>query len=293
MAPLVPRFPVYIPSKSRAQTALTPRALDRLGVPWRMIVEAQQLDDYAAQYPRDRLLVLPPEYQLGYDPCDGLGSSRPMGPGPARNFALDHSVSEGHAWHWVMDDNIRYFGRLNENKRMLSGDGMIFAAMEDFVLRYENIGEAGPDYWFFVKARTRQAHPFVLNRRVFSCNLIRNDTGIRWRGRYNEDLDLAYQFLEAGWCTVVFRTFLQHKTVTQAMAGGNTEAFYATEGTLHKSQLAVKMHPDDVRLHYRFGRWHHIADWSKWENMGLIRRADYAPSDASKYATRVVERPKQ
>lgn len=35
----MPDFPVFIPSKSRADTATTPRHLDEIGVPYRIIVE--------------------------------------------------------------------------------------------------------------------------------------------------------------------------------------------------------------------------------------------------------------
>ena len=41
------------------------------------------------------------------------------GAGAARNFAWDHSIKNGHDWHWVMDDNIRHFYRLNRNKRKI------------------------------------------------------------------------------------------------------------------------------------------------------------------------------
>ncbi len=267
------RAPVYIPSKSRAQIATTPHVLDELGVPYRLVVEADQHDDYAAVFGADRLLVLPGSYRDRYDPCMPLESGQSKGSGPARNFIWDHSIIEGHAWHWVMDDNIRLFARLHQNKRVPVGDALVFDAMESFAARYRNVAVAGPEYWMFEPSRNRWA-PFATNVRVFSCLLIRNDTGLYWRARYNEDLDLTIRALKAGWCTVLFRTFLQYKTPTQTMPGGNTEAFYAEEGTKAKSEMIVRLHPDVCRPVYRYGRHHHIADLSRWKSRQLVRRDD-------------------
>src|SRR5215216_4066953 len=98
-----PVHPVYIPSKSRAAIATTPRALDRLGVPYRLVVEEQQHAEYRDHFPASKLLILDPCYQETYDTFDDLGREKSLGPGPARNFAWDHAASEGATWHWVMD----------------------------------------------------------------------------------------------------------------------------------------------------------------------------------------------
>lgn len=287
MPALAPRFPLYIPSKSRAETALTPRYLDRIGVSYRIVVEEQQLKDYRRHFAADRLLILDPAYQAAYDACGDFGD-KSKGSGPARNFIWEHSIAEGHAWHWIMDDNIRLFARLNRNERVPVGDGAIFYAMEDFVLRYRNIAMAGPNYWFFAKSRQRLP-PFILNTRIYSCNLIRNDVPFRWRCRYNEDTDLSLRMLKAGWVTVLFNAFLQDKLTTQQLGGGNTEAFYAEEGTLPKSKMLVDLHPDVARLSWKFGRWHHHVDYRGFKQ-GLLRRPDYEPPPENPYKFKRVAR---
>lgn len=269
-----PRFPVYIPSKSRAEVATTPRVLTEMGVPFRIIVEEQQVDDYARFFPPEVLLTLDPEFQRNYEALDDIGLSKSMGPGPARNFAWEHSISEGAEWHWVMDDNILHFGRLHQNRRIRVGDGLCFHAMEEFSLRYSNIGMSGPHYWSFAPARSKLP-PFITGTRVYSCNLIRNDLPQRWRGRYNEDTILSLDMLKAGWNTVQFYAFLQNKLRTQVMKGGNTEAFYAKEGTFLKSDMLVKAHPDVARHVRRYGRDHHYVDYDRWRNSPLIPRDDY------------------
>jgi hypothetical protein len=263
--------------------------LDRYGVPYRIVVEEQQYADYLEFFPAEKLIILDTKYQDEYETCDDLGSTKSKGPGPARNFIWDHSIAEGHKWHWVMDDNIKRFGRLNQNQRMEVSDGTIFAAMEDFCLRYTNVGMAGPFYWMFAPNRTKFP-PYITGTRIYSCNLIRNDLPFRWRGRYNEDTDISLMMLKAGWNTIQFYAFLQDKLKTQVLGGGNTEAFYAEEGTMPKSQMIVDLHPDVAKIVWRFGRWHHYVDYTEFRKLGLIRKPDYIPPTENPYKMKLVER---
>ena len=137
--------PIYIPSKGRAESRLTMKALDAMGVDYFVIVEAQEFADYAAVIPKRRLLVLDPAYQRDYDACDKLGLSKSKGSGPARNFAWDHARDSGADWHWTVDDNIEGFYRLNHNLKVPAASPAIFLAMEDFVARYTNVAMAGPN----------------------------------------------------------------------------------------------------------------------------------------------------
>ncbi len=264
-----PQFPLFIPSKSRSESRLTVKALQEMRVPFRVVVEESQYAAYAAAIPKSHLLVLDPAYQRAYDTCDNLGDTKSKGPGPARNFIWDVAVAEGHEWHWVMDDNIRKFYRLVENRKIPVGDGTCFRAMEDFCLRFTNVAMAGPNYFMFAPRKTK-VPPVVFNTRIYSCNLIRNDVPFRWRGRYNEDTDLSLRMLKAGWCTVQFNSFLQHKMRTQDVPGGNTEAFYADEGTTAKSRMQVALHPDVSRLTWRFGRVHHYVDYRPFRRNKLV-----------------------
>lgn len=285
-----PRFPLYIPSKSRADNGTTARFLDSINVPYRLVVEEQQYDEYKQYFSADKLLILDQKYKDEYDTFDDLGDTKSKGPGPARNFIWDHSISEGHKWHWVMDDNIALFARLHKNQRIPVGDGTIFHAMEEFVLRYRNIAMAGPQYWMFAPSRAKLP-PFVVGTRIYSCNLIRNDVPFRWRGRYNEDTDLSLRMLKAHWQTVQFNAFLQYKLTTQTLTGGNTEAFYAEEGTLPKSQMLVNMHPDVTKLVKKFGRWHHYVNYLPYKDIPLMKRKDVEISENSAYNMKLV--PKQ
>lgn len=275
------RFPVYIPSKNRADIATTPRNLDRMGVPYRLVVEEDQFDAYAARYGAERVLVLPPEYLRDYKTCDeGRPDSLGKGTGPPRNFAWDHAISEGHAWHWEMDDNIMAFYFNQANRAIVAGDGSFFHAMEEFCTRYRNISMGGPEYKMFVPARQKR-HPFTINRKIYSCLLIRNAVPLRWECRYNEDIDIGLRMMKSGWATITFLAFTQDKITTHVMPGGNTDAFYATEGTLEKSKMLVRQHPDVAKLARRFGRAHHIVDYKPFADVQLLPDPDWRPSGVS------------
>lgn len=267
---MTPISPVYIVSKGRWKTRLTSTALERMGIEYLMVVEDDEHDLYAKNIAPKKLLVLPKSYLQNYDTCDDLGQSKSKGPGAARNFAWDHAVEHGHKYHWVLDDNLDDFHRLNRNKKIKVRTGATFKASEDFVNRYENIAISGFNYYSFAKS-TDAVPPFVTNTRIYSCLLIRNDIPYRWRGRYNEDTDICLRVLKDGYCTVQFNAFLCGKVTTQRMAGGNTEEFYRSEGTKLKSQMIADLHPDVASVVWRFNRWHHHVDYSRFKNKLILQ----------------------
>lgn len=287
-----PQFPLYIVSKGRSQYMMTSKALSKIGVRHHIVVEPQEVEQYEAAVAKLGLLatILPLDmsYKTTYELLDGEGMKKSTGPGPARNFAWAHSKSLGAAWHWVMDDNIMCFRRLHNNQRNMVSTGACFRAMEDFVLRYTNIGMAGPQYYMFCPSRKKWP-PFVTNTRIYSCNLIRNDLPFRWRGRYNEDTILSLDMLTAGWCTVQFNAFLQHKMPTQQMKGGNTAEFYHKEGevkegekyadtgTVAKSKMLAAVYPAYAKVTWRFGRWNHSVNYNDFKTRTLILKPGFVP----------------
>lgn len=129
-----------------------------------------------------------------------------------------------------------------------------------------------------------------------------NDVPFRWRGRYNEDTILSLDMLKAGWCTVQFNAFLQQKMTTQTIKGGNTDEFYHAEGekkagaryadngTVEKSKMLVNVHPDVARMVWKFHRWHHQVDYSRFKGQKLIRRDEVELSDGvNDYGMRLIK----
>ena len=260
-----------IRDRNRSDTRFTSKALEKMNVPYHIIIEASDRDKYSAVIDKQKILILPEKYLDEYDTFDNLGRTKSTGPGAARNFAWDHSVKRGAERHWVMDDNIVGFMRWNNNLQLYVVTGAYFRAMEDFVDRYKNVAMAGPNYFMFA-ARKTKAPPFITNTRIYSCNLVKNNLPYRWRGRYNEDTDLSLRMLKDGWCTIQFNAFLQHKITTQAVKGGNTADFYQKEGTLPKSKMQVDMHPDVSKLVWKFNRWHHHVDYRPFKKNKLIKK---------------------
>jgi hypothetical protein len=138
-------------------------------------------------------------------------------------------------------------------------------------------------YRFFLPPNEKRP-PIVWNTRIYSCLLIDNECKHRWRGRYNEDTDLCLRVLKDGDCTIVFNAFLQGKSATQTVKGGNTEEFYHKEnkehvnkenynplGTMNKSQMLVDMHPDVAKLSWQYGRVHHHVDYSGFTQEPILR----------------------
>jgi hypothetical protein len=244
------RYPIYIISKGRWETRYTSKALEGLGVPYYIVIEPQEYDNYAAVIDPKKILTLP-------------FSNHGKGSGPARNWCWEHSQLNGFARHWLMDDNIFEFWRFNQNRRYRVEKGSsIFRAAEDFVDRYENIALAGFQYKFFC-VDDYPYPPYLLNTRIMSCFLIDNNCPHKWRGKYNEDVDLSLRVLKEGLCTMLFYSFLCGKARTGTVKGGNTSEVYNNyeeDASLKKSQMLVEMHPDCVHLAQRYGRVHHIVD---------------------------------
>ena len=124
-----PEYPLYIVSKGRSDSRMTVKSLERMSVPYYIVIEEFEYDDYSAVIDPKNILILDPEYQRTYDTFDDVGDTKSKGPGAARNFAWDHSISNGYEWHWVMDDNIKNFCRLNRNSKIQANTGAIFKAM--------------------------------------------------------------------------------------------------------------------------------------------------------------------
>lgn len=269
-----PKYPVYIVSKGRSKNGLTTKALNKMSVPHYIVVEQSEFELYRKNTSAD-LLILPEKYLSEYDTCDNLGDNKSKGPGAARNFCIDHSISKGFKKHWVMDDNLDAFHYLNRNEKYEVECGNTLLAAEDFVDRYSNVPLAGLNYYSFCK-KTDAVPPYVLNTRIYSCLLIDSDFGYRWRGRYNEDTDLSLRVLKDGFCTIQFNAFLCGKVTTQRMKGGNTKEFYKGEGTLPKSEMIAKLHPDVAQVKWKFNRWHHQVNYKPFKKNKLIKITEYS-----------------
>lgn len=260
-----PRYPIYVISKGRWESRLTSKFFDSTNIPYRIVIEPQEFDQYASVVNTKKILVLP---------FSNLG----QGSIPARNWVWEHSISEGHARHWIIDDNIQAFYRFNKNIQVKVDSGTIFRVAEDFVERYTNVPMAGFEYHGFVDKRVK-VPPFRLNARIYSCTLLDNKCKHRWRGRYNEDTDLSIRILKDGDCTILFRAFLAHKVATMTLKGGNTDELYKQDsnfdGRLEMARHLQRQHPELVKITRKWGRWQHHVDYRPFKNNKLIKKPEY------------------
>ena len=255
-----PKYPIYIISKGRWDSRLTSKALERMKVPYHIVIEPQEYKYYSDVIDKKKILTLP---------FKNLG----QGSIPARNWVWEHSIQNGHLKHWIMDDNIYDFYRLNRNVRNIVQTGTIFKICEDFTDRYDNVPISGLNYRFFMTPT--EAHPpYYLNTRVYSCILIDNTIQHRWRGRYNEDTDLCIRVLKDGYCTILFNAFLQEKAGTMTLKGGNTDELYADDGRLKMAKSLQEQHPDICTITWKFGRWQHQVDYTVFAKNKLIKKKD-------------------
>lgn len=254
-----PEYPVYVISKGRWETPITASSLESMGVPYRIVVEPDEYDEYAKVIHTAKILTLPD---------NDYGCSI-----PARNYVWQHSLSNGYNRHWILDDNINGFERLNRNERHRVMSGTIFRIAEMFVDRYENVALAGFEYRHFAGGARRAKLPFRINTRIYSCILVNNSLPFRWRGVYNEDTDLSLRALKAGWCTILFQCFLQNKAGTMTMKGGNTDTVYSDDEDRLKFAVSLqKQHPDVVTVVRRWNRWHHFVNYRPFLANRLIRK---------------------
>jgi len=252
-----PNYPIYIISKGRANNCLTARELNAMKVPFYLVIEPQEFNEY--KHIEADMIILP---------FSNLG----QGSIPARNFVWEHSIKLGYKKHWILDDNIEGFHRLNRNEKPKVSSGTIFKCAEDFVDRYVNVAIAGFNYHSFCKT-TDKVPAYYLNTRIYSCILIDNHIPYRWRGLYNEDTDLSLRVLKDGYCTILFNAFLAAKVTTMRMKGGNTDEVYKT--TNNRKEFAESLqeqHPDVVKVVWRFSRWHHLVNYKPFAKNILIRK---------------------
>lgn len=259
-------YPIYIISKGRWESRYTSRALEEMGVDYKIVIEPQELEQYAAVIDRRKILVT--------DFSDlGRGSI------PVRNFVWRHAIDTGAKRHWILDDNMRGFRQLKNKKRVKVTDRTTFDLVESFVDRFKNVPMAGMQYTGFAVVNSSTAKgaaklPVTMNTRIYSCILLSNENPLWWRGRYNEDTDLSLRYLKRGYCTMLFNGLLCDKSATMTCKGGNTESLYnlkGQDGRLLMAQSLQKQHPDVTKVIRRWGRWQHSVNFRQFKANKLVK----------------------
>lgn len=281
-----PKYPIYIISKGRWEKRLTSKACEEAGIPYKIVVEPNEYENYAQVIDPKKIIKAPENF-----------SERKQGGIPVRNFVWNHAVKSGAKKHWILDDNIDGFYRWNLNSRYKIKSGVLFKLIEDYVSRFSNIKQAGMNYRMFYPDRQPKA-PITFNTRVYSCILIDHDLdkilNERWRGKYNEDTDLSLRILKQGYSTALFNAFLCGKEATLVSKGGNTDTIYSKgskDALLAKAASLVKQHPDVARVVKRYKRGiHHEVNYEVFKNNELGYKNPKISKSSKEYNMKLVKK---
>ncbi len=259
------KYPIYIVSKGRWENPFTAKSFKKEKIPFKVAVEPEEYDNYCKSLGEEHVARLP---------FSNLG----VGSFPARNWCWENSRELGFDKHFLFDDNIRGFSRLNDGKRKYCEALPALITLQNFHDRYENLAISGYNYSYFVTKETMR--PMVVNTHVYSGMLIQNEIEPRWRLKYNEDVDLCLQVLDSKrWCTVLLNAYLINKISTVVkLKGGNQDELY--KGNNHykkilKARSLEKCWPQYAKTVMRFNRPHHSVSWKKFFHQPLVRKKNY------------------
>jgi len=205
------KYTIYIPSKGRSRTCVTPKVLEREGIDFYIVVEPQDVDDYKQYFDEKKLLVLP----------ENNG-----GMAYVRRFIKKYSTEKGEKYHWQIDDNIKGFRVRSNNKNVVSTAKYNLIRVENYINQYDNIGIAGLRHIAFAFA---QKDDYTYNQQCPSCCLFNNDIKSYWREDVIEDTDFSLQVLTEGFSTIIFNRLVMDKMTIKALSGGCTDLYYTND----------------------------------------------------------------
>lgn len=246
-------YPVYIISKGRYDKTLTADNFERAGIDYLIAVEPQEYEQYCKKLGSHRVLKLP---------FSNLG----LGSYPARNYCWEHAKGNGHKYHWLFDDNILFWMKWINGKR-IKIENIKPALLYVECLTKKQIDILGFEEPNFVVKPPKK--PFKINCHVYSAMLIKNTLPYRWRLKYNEDVDLCLQVLHNGGSTVSCVYYMANKVSTaDKQKGGNQTELYQgnkAEKNLLKAKMLETVWPQYAKTVIRFGRHHHLIDWKQFK----------------------------
>lgn len=254
------KYPIYIISKGRWDIPYTAKIFLNANIDFKIAVEPQEYDNYCRSIGAQFVVKLP---------FSNLG----LGSFPSRNWCWEDSIQKGFDKHFLFDDNIRCFSRLNNGKRIKTDPALALITLQNFTEKFTNIAISGYNYRYFVTKETKK--PFTVNTHVYSGMLINNNIKYRWRLKYNEDVDLCLQALHNKWCTVLLNAFLIDKiSTTVKLKGGNQAELYKNNNEqkkMLKTKSLQQVWPQYVKVVKRFNRPHHYVAWNKYFKHPLIK----------------------
>lgn len=202
-----PDLTILIPSKGRAATATTPALLRAAGLPFAFVVEPQEAATYA---PLGPVVVLPLNDQgIAY----------------VRNFVLSYAREQALPWVLMLDDDIKYFGRVVAQRVQRTDAGELLRAFA--LIKRLNPAVGGLEYRQTAWSATKE----ITANRFCDVAVFLNIAKINWQYRpemnLKEDRDFVLQAIRAGAGVVRVNKYCFEVPAVASNAGGLQEAYRA------------------------------------------------------------------
>ena len=228
------RAPIYIPSRHRAGKTKMTQLLDKDSLPYKLVIEPHDYDSYRQHHPADQLLTLP---------HDNYGLAN------VRNWILDHAKENGWLYAWETDDDITSFVYRINGQRLHTTPRPLMSIVEQYTFGFDNVaGSCIPSEAYIFGYDDKP--PLVYNGMIYQVQLLRTDTGIRWRPNLPDDPDRTLQLLTAGWTTIVPRRFGQSSPSPMSQSGGLTDTGYAKDGRMAEFERLLDAWPGAYDIGY-------------------------------------------
>ena len=244
-------YPIYIPSRKRADTIMTAKLFQKEQMPFKVVIEPQDEADYRKHFTDDELLVM---------------DKNDQGIAYVRNFILENSVKNNEGFHWQFDDNIKNFMTRQNNKNSPESAQKVLSIAEAVNDLYSNIGGVGLIHQAFAFSQSRK---ILVNKQIYSAMLLNNSTGCSFRDGVIEDTDYNLQILTKRYCTLLMGNLIINKATTMTMKGGNTDVIHAGDGRLKRSLKLQELWPNTFKIIEKNGQ-HRIAPSRVWASFEQI-----------------------
>lgn len=230
------KYTIYIPSKGRSRTCVTPKVLENEDIDFYIVVEPQDYDDYKQYYDESKLIMLP---------------ENDKGMAYVRRFIKKYSTEKGEKYHWQIDDNIKGFKVRQNNKNVKSTAKYNLIRVENYINQYDNVGIAGLKHIAFAFSAKDE---YTYNQQCPSCCLFNNEIESYWRDDVVEDTDFSLLVLTEGFSTILFNRLIMDKMEIKKLSGGCTDLYYKNDDIRNKRQrMLQQLWPETFEIKIKKG----------------------------------------
>ena len=229
------KYPIYIPSKGRANECYTANLLLKYKIDIIIVVEPNDYFNYLQNYNKKILLKL---------------DANNKGLSYVRNFIKLHSIKNKDNYHWQFDDDIKQFQIRKKGKNINVNPLKILLKIEKYLSQYKNIAIAGLRDCVFAWTQKQE---ISVNKLIASGFIINNNVKNTWSDNMIEDVDYCLQVLLKGYCTIIFNRFLYMKKPNNQADGGQSFIKYEqlNKNLVNKYPNILKLRFDKKRKIYK------------------------------------------